>query len=267
MLLIRKEGVERWWQFTFQTLQTIYSLEIFVWSNLLWVSHFQDQLHQLDKCVLEVSLPTHRLSQLHGYKCTQCYLSKNKGHNSKETDALKLSGCITACCIFSLRKCNSKIITKITNTQKETNYISVNGQPPLQYGLSLQGNNWSFLMAYLELFTGYGVNYVFGLHLPIFLLCRWEEHSPVLSPHHCTLPVHTLWPARRAQNISSSFLPFLFTCEADRQRMVCVDWNVCFTKADNSVQGMFLSMPGILTAGLSHTRPLATGFSLFGQSN
>lgn len=80
--------------------------------------HFQDHLHKLGKCVLEASFPAHRLSQLHGYKCTQCYLSKSKGHSSKETDALELSGRITACCIFSLHKYNSEIITKITNTQK-----------------------------------------------------------------------------------------------------------------------------------------------------
>lgn len=76
-------------------------------------------------------------------------------------------------------------------------------------------------MAYLELFTGYGVNYAFGLCLWGFLLCRWEENSPVLGPHHHPLPVHTLCPARRSQSLSSSFPLFLYTCEADKQWMVC----------------------------------------------
>lgn len=46
--------------------------------------------------------------------------------------------------------------------------------------------------------------------------------------------------------------------------MVYTNLNFCLIKGANSVQGVFLSMPGILTAGLSHTGPLATGLSLLG---
>lgn len=49
--------------------------------------------------------------------------------------------------------------------------------------------------------------------------------------------------------------------------MVCIDLNFCLIKDANSVQGVLLSTPGILTAGLSHTGPLATGLSLLGLSD